>query len=88
MHVRGIKLKMCLNNQEIYHNLAITYCSPQYYKIFYPSLQSQDTSAQSGGPPVNAIVYIQKLLDLKDRYDRFLVHAFTNDKYFKQETIL
>ena len=32
----------------------------------------------------NAISYVQNLLDLKDRYDHFLIASFNNDKYFKQ----
>ena len=48
------------------------------------SFQVQDTSAHGAAPPVNAIIYIQNLLELKDRYDRFLTGAFGNDKYFKQ----
>lgn len=32
----------------------------------------------------NAITYIQDLLDLKDKFDHFLVASFGNDKYFKQ----
>lgn len=32
----------------------------------------------------NAIVYIQSLLDLKDRFDHFLHESFGNDRMFKQ----
>lgn len=32
----------------------------------------------------NAIVYIQSLLDLKDRFDHFLHESFNNDRLFKQ----
>lgn len=32
----------------------------------------------------NAINYVQNLLDLKDKFDRFLVGSFGQDKYFKQ----
>ena len=37
-----------------------------------------------GGVGQNAISYVQNLLDLKDRYDHFLIASFNNDKYFKQ----
>ena len=33
---------------------------------------------------INAVTYIQNLLELKDRFDNFLVNSFSNDKYFKQ----
>lgn len=32
----------------------------------------------------NAIVYVQSLLDLKDRFDHFLHESFNNDRLFKQ----
>ena len=32
----------------------------------------------------NAVTYIQNLLELKDRFDSFLLHSFSNDKFFKQ----
>ena len=32
----------------------------------------------------NAIVYVQNLLDLKDRFDKFLMGSFANDPYFKK----
>lgn len=35
-------------------------------------------------PPTNAISFVQSLLDLKDRFDHFLVNSFANDKIFKQ----
>ena len=38
----------------------------------------------SAGQPTNAIVYIQNLLDLKDRFDRFLAVSFNGDRFFKQ----
>ncbi len=41
------------------------------------------SSATNAGNP-NAIVYVQGLLDLKDRYDHFLAASFENDKFFKQ----
>ncbi|XP_018327779.1 cullin-3 isoform X1 [Agrilus planipennis] len=34
--------------------------------------------------PTNAITFVQALLDLKDRFDHFLVNSFNNDKIFKQ----
>ena len=49
-------------------------------------VQGEGAVEGEGGanPPVNAIVYIQNLLDLKDRYDSLLVHTFSNDKFFQQ----
>ena len=50
-------------------------------------VQVQDGAAAAAvpaSPPVNAIVYVQNLLELKDKYDKFLLQAFANDKYFKQ----
>ncbi|XP_022902233.1 cullin-3 isoform X1 [Onthophagus taurus] len=32
----------------------------------------------------NAITFVQSLLDLKDRFDHFLINSFSNDKIFKQ----
>ena len=45
---------------------------------------------QEDGQPqqANAIIYIQNLLNLKDKYDNFLSRAFGNDKYFKQVHII
>lgn len=34
--------------------------------------------------PANAVTFIQSLLNLKDRFDHFLVNSFNNDKIFKQ----
>jgi len=42
--------------------------------------QSTDESSQQ----TNAVTYIQNLLELKDRFDNFLINSFSNDKYFKQ----
>lgn len=35
-------------------------------------------------PATNAISFVQSLLDLKDRFDHFLLNSFANDKIFKQ----
>ncbi|KAF5287723.1 hypothetical protein FQA39_LY15743 [Lamprigera yunnana] len=35
-------------------------------------------------PPTNAITFVQSLLDLKDRFDHFLINSFASDKIFKQ----
>lgn len=32
----------------------------------------------------NAVLFVQNLLDLKDRFDHFLHYSFGNDKLFKQ----
>eukprot|EP00088_Acartia_fossae_P013428 TRINITY_DN17039_c0_g1_i1.p1 TRINITY_DN17039_c0_g1~~TRINITY_DN17039_c0_g1_i1.p1 ORF type:complete len:776 (-),score=232.42 TRINITY_DN17039_c0_g1_i1:593-2920(-) len=42
--------------------------------------QATDEHSQT----TNAVTYIQNLLELKDRFDDFLVKSFSNDKYFKQ----
>jgi len=46
-----------------------------------------EASTSADPPPVttkNPITYIQALLDLKDRFDHFLLEAFSNDQLFKQ----
>lgn len=49
----------------------------QYLRELGKSLvQEEDNS--------NAVNYIQSLLDLKDKFNYFLVHSFNNDKTFKQ----
>uniref|UniRef100_A0A915CPN1 Cullin family profile domain-containing protein n=1 Tax=Ditylenchus dipsaci TaxID=166011 RepID=A0A915CPN1_9BILA len=42
------------------------------------------TLAPTGAQPPNPIAFIQSLLDLKLRFDRYLVDAFKEDKDFKQ----
>ena len=42
--------------------------------------QSTDKQSQQ----INALTYIQNLLELKDKFDSFLLHSFSNDKFFKQ----
>merc|ERR1712241_185032 len=42
--------------------------------------QSADETSQQ----TNAVTYIQNLLELKDRFDNFLIKSFSNDNYFKQ----
>jgi len=46
------------------------------------ALVTQATDEQS--QQTNAVTYIQNLLELKDRFDDFLIQSFSNDKYFKQ----
>ena len=43
---------------------------------------TQATDKQS--QQTNAVTYIQNVLELKDRLDSFLLHSFSNDKFFKQ----
>ena len=43
---------------------------------------TQATDEQS--QQTNAVTYIQNLLELKDRFDSFLLNSFSNDKFFKQ----
>jgi len=49
---------------------------------------SAEPSTSSDAPPPaatkNPITYIQALLDLKDRFDHFLLEAFSNDQLFKK----
>ena len=45
---------------------------------------SAGPSASGSHSTVSPITYVQSLLDLKDKYDHFLVAAFKNDKFFKQ----
>lgn len=35
-------------------------------------------------PATNAVTFVQSLLNLKDRFDHFLINSFNNDKIFKQ----
>ena len=46
------------------------------------ALVTQATDEQS--QQTNAVTYIQNLLELKNRFDNFLLHSFSNDKFFKQ----
>ena len=43
------------------------------------ALVTQATDEQT-----NAVTYIQNLLELKDRFDGYLLQSFSNDKYFKR----
>lgn len=38
---------------------------------------------QEEEPAINAISFVQSLLDLKDRFDHFLLNSFNSDKIFK-----
>ncbi|XP_014249624.1 cullin-3-A isoform X2 [Cimex lectularius] len=42
------------------------------------------TLVEEQEPTTNAILFVQNLLDLKDRLDHFLHNSFNNDKIFKQ----
>ncbi|XP_060844607.1 cullin-3-like [Rhopalosiphum padi] len=53
-------------------------CVSQYLREIGKSLVQEENIS------TNAIIYIQSLLDLKDRFNFFLVHSFNNDKMFKQ----
>jgi len=49
------------------------------------SAEAPSTSSEPAAPTTkNPITYIQALLDLKDRFDHFLLEAFSNDQLFKQ----
>lgn len=49
--------------------LFFNYFNHQLKAVCYYT-QVQDATAEGGAPAVNAIVYIQNLLELKSRYDR------------------
>ncbi|KAI5704858.1 hypothetical protein M8J75_009498 [Diaphorina citri] len=50
-----------------------------------PGTSSSGTGGGGGGGSGNnAIVFVQNLLDLKDKLDHFLHNSFANDKIFKQ----
>jgi len=57
-------------------------CVSRYLREEGKALVTQATEESS--QQTNAVTYIQNLLELKDRFDNFLVNSFSNDKYFKQ----
>ena len=57
-------------------------CVSRYLREESKALVTQATEESS--QQTNAVTYIQNLLELKDRFDNFLVNSFSNDKYFKQ----
>jgi len=57
-------------------------CVSRYLREEGKALVTQATDEQS--QQTNAVTYIQNLLELKDRFDSFLLHSFSNDKFFKQ----
>lgn len=57
-------------------------CVSKYLREEGKALVTQATDEQS--QQTNAVTYIQNLLELKDRFDGFLLHSFSNDKFFKQ----
>ena len=57
-------------------------CVFRYLREEGKALVTQATDEQS--QQTNAVTYIQNLLELKDRFDSFLLHSFSNDKFFKQ----
>jgi len=57
-------------------------CVSRYLREEGKALVTQ--AAGEAGQQTNAVSYTQNLLELKDRFDNFLVHSFLNDKYFKQ----
>jgi cullin 3 len=52
-------------------------CISRYLREQGKALVREDEAA-------NAITFVQNLLDLKDRFDHFLINSFNNDKIFKQ----
>ena len=57
-------------------------CVSRYLREEGKALVTQSTEESS--QQINAVSYIQNLLELKDRFDNFLINSFNNDKYFKQ----
>ena len=57
-------------------------CVSSYLREEGKALVTQ--SADENSQQTNAVTYIQNLLELKDRFDNFLIKSFSNDKYFKQ----
>ena len=57
-------------------------CVSRYLREEGKALVTQSTDENS--QQTNAVTYIQNLLELKDRFDNFLINSFSNDKYFKQ----
>ena len=57
-------------------------CVSRYLREEGKALVTQSTEETS--QQTNAVTYIQNLLELKDRFDNFLINSFQNDKYFKQ----
>merc|ERR1712002_365419 len=57
-------------------------CVSWYLREEGKALVTQATDEQS--QQTNAVTYIQNLLELKDRFDSFLLNSFSNDKFFKQ----
>ena len=57
-------------------------CVSRYLREEGKALVTQ--AAGEAGQQTNGVLYTQNLLELKDRFDNFLVHSFLNDKYFKQ----
>ncbi|KHN76775.1 Cullin-3 [Toxocara canis] len=63
---------------------TMTDCISKYLRQKGESLVSEASNSETAQPK-NPITYIQSLLDLKDRFDHFLMNAFENDKTFKQK---
>eukprot|EP00096_Caligus_rogercresseyi_P011355 TRINITY_DN4442_c0_g1_i1.p1 TRINITY_DN4442_c0_g1~~TRINITY_DN4442_c0_g1_i1.p1 ORF type:complete len:788 (-),score=287.09 TRINITY_DN4442_c0_g1_i1:190-2553(-) len=70
---------------------AMAECVSQHLRMQGKALVQEESGGSSGSGTgggssnnVNAITYVQNLLDLKDRYDHFLSESFRNDKFFKQ----
>ncbi|XP_066587748.1 cullin-3-A [Prorops nasuta] len=54
-------------------------CVSQFLKEQGRAMVQEDNDAST-----NAVIFVQNLLDLKDRFDHFLHYSFNNDKIFKQ----
>ncbi|QQP38327.1 Cullinlike [Caligus rogercresseyi] len=61
-------------------------CVSQHLRMQGKALVQEESGGSSGSGTgggssnnVNAITYVQNLLDLKDRYDHFLSESFRND---------
>ncbi|VDD90715.1 unnamed protein product [Enterobius vermicularis] len=63
---------------------TMTECISKYLRQKGEALVADSNELESGSGK-NPIAYIQSLLDLKDRFDHFLINAFDSDKSFKQK---
>ena len=69
-------------NDEVEMILEVNHDFVRYLREEGKALVTQATDEQS--QQTNAVTYIQNLLELKDRFDSFLLNSFSNDKFFKQ----
>ncbi|XP_059478079.1 cullin-3 [Neocloeon triangulifer] len=69
---------------------TISDCVSKYLREQGKGLVQEEEDSKPHDPAMactggtNAITFVQKLLDLKDRFDHFLKNSFNNDRIFKQ----